>query len=95
MTGEGEGHGFELFVLIKAYFQWKIAEFTFLLFIHGLLTMELCTNDTWFCFSRRRSDSARSNNFARSMCVSFKDQNKDIKRTASLLFGQHLDYKSS
>ena len=27
------------------------------------------SSDTWFCCSRRRSDSARSNNFARPMCV--------------------------
>ena len=45
-------------------------------------------NDTWFCFSRRRSDLPQSNNFQRSMCVNPEDQNKHI-RIGSLLFCHH------
>ena len=40
-------------------------------------------NDTWFCFSRRRSDSARSNKFAQSMCVSLQHGGINKRRLLS------------
>ena len=56
-----EYHVFELFVFEHIFGKQQSL---LSLSIHGLLT-----SDSWFCCSRRRSDSARSNNFARPMCV--------------------------
>ena len=46
-----------------------------------------------FCFSQCQSDLARSNNFARSMCVSLRSKQRHQKQC--LLFCQHLNYRIS
>ena len=79
---------FELFVFGK---QQSLLS----LFFCGLLTVGYTyyTYDSWFCLFRCCSDSAQSNNFAWSMCVSLKIKTKTSK-TASLVLSASKIIKS-
>ena len=81
-----EYHVFELFVFEHTFGKQPSL---LSLSIHGLLT-----SDTWFCCSRRLSNSERSNNFAQPMCVvSLRSRQRHQKQRLS--FCQYLNYKFS
>ena len=64
---------------------WKIAEFTSLFYQRTAYNGVVYQWCYWFCFSRRRSDSARSNNFARSFCVSLRSKQRlDVSCSVSI-----------